>query len=165
MAISIATNMASMRASNDLSRVDIDSNSRRERLASGRAVNAGRDGGAELSVSEGMRAEIGGLTQGARNTEQALDLLRTAEGGRSFRDLFVVVLLVHPSASGLAMQFFRCGADMPEIRRHCRLSQSGMRVSGSPGSSVISPDATRAASMAGKSYGEYHPVWSRSAMA
>ena len=28
-----------------------------------------------------MRAEIGGLTQGARNAEQALDLLRTAEGG------------------------------------------------------------------------------------
>jgi len=27
-----------------------------------------------------MRAEIGGLTQGARNAEQALDLLRTAEG-------------------------------------------------------------------------------------
>jgi flagellin len=81
MAISIATNMASIRASNDLSRVDIDSSSRRERLASGHAVNAGRDGGAELYVSEGMRAEIGGLTQGARNAEQALDLLRTAEGG------------------------------------------------------------------------------------
>jgi flagellin len=28
-----------------------------------------------------MRAEIGGLTEGTRNAEQALDLLRTAEGG------------------------------------------------------------------------------------
>ncbi len=53
MAISIATNMASMRASNDLSRVDIDSNSRRERLASGRAVNAGRDGGPSFPYPKG----------------------------------------------------------------------------------------------------------------
>ena len=34
-------------------------------------------------MSEGMRAELGGLTQGARNAENALDLLRTAEGGMS----------------------------------------------------------------------------------
>ncbi len=67
MAIGIATNMASMRASNDLSRIDTDSNSRRERLASGHAVNMGRDGGARLSVSEGMRAEIGGLTTRPRS--------------------------------------------------------------------------------------------------
>ena len=30
------------------------------------------------------------------------------EGGRAFRDVFVVVLLLHPSISGKAMEFFRC---------------------------------------------------------
>jgi len=81
MAISIATNIASLRASNDLSHIDLDSTSRRQRIASGHAVNSAREGGAQLSISEGMRAEIGGLTQGTRNAENALDLLRTAEGG------------------------------------------------------------------------------------
>ena len=81
MAISIASNIASLRASNDLSQIDMDSASRRARLASGHAVNSGREGSAQLSISEGMRAEIGGLAQGTRNTENALNLLRTAEGG------------------------------------------------------------------------------------
>jgi flagellin len=72
MAISIATNMASIRASNDLSRVNIDSSSRRERVVMAAP---------SFTYPKGMRAEIGGLTQGARNAEQALDLLRTAEGG------------------------------------------------------------------------------------
>ena len=30
------------------------------------------------------------------------------KGGGAFRDLFVVVLLLHPSVSGKAMEFFRC---------------------------------------------------------
>ena len=81
MSISIASNIASLRATNDLSQIDMDSASRRARLASGHAVNSGREGSAQLSISEGMRAEIGGLAQGTRNTENALNLLRTAEGG------------------------------------------------------------------------------------
>ena len=81
MAIGFVTNIASLRAANDLSQIDNDSSLRRGRLTSGLGVNSGREGGAQLSVSEGMRAEIGGLTQGTRNAENALDLLRTAEGG------------------------------------------------------------------------------------
>lgn len=80
MAVSINRNIASMRANIDFTRTERDSVKRRARLASGLAVNSGRDGGAHLSVSEGMRAEIGGLTEGTRNAEHAIDLLRTAEG-------------------------------------------------------------------------------------
>jgi flagellin len=43
-------------------------------------INSARDDVGRLSISEGMRAEIGGLTEGTRNTEKAIDLLRTAEG-------------------------------------------------------------------------------------
>ncbi|MEW6749536.1 MAG: flagellin [Candidatus Latescibacterota bacterium] len=83
MGIYLDTNAPALRATNHLSRVYRDSEVRRTRLASGLAVNSARDGGARLSVSEGMRAEIGGLTQGTRNAEHALDLLRTAEGAMS----------------------------------------------------------------------------------
>lgn len=76
----INSNPSFERAISDHSRVDRDSQLRRGRLSSGLRVNGGRDDSAFLSVSEGMRAQLGGLTEGTRNTEKALDLLRTAEG-------------------------------------------------------------------------------------
>ena len=54
----------------------------RQRLESGMRVNGGKDG-ANLSVSEGMRAQLGGLVEGTLNAEKALDLLRKAEAGMS----------------------------------------------------------------------------------
>lgn len=76
----INSNPAFDRAIADFSRVDRQSRFHRDRLSSGLRVNGGRDDGAHLSVSEGMRAQLGGLTEGTRNTEKAMDLLRTAEG-------------------------------------------------------------------------------------
>lgn len=76
----INSNPAFDRAIADYSRVDRETRFHRDRLSSGLRVNGGRDDGAHLSVSEGMRAQLGGLTEGTRNTEKALDLLRTAEG-------------------------------------------------------------------------------------
>ena len=43
-----------------------------------------------------------------RNGWTWAELARSSEGARGFRDLFVVVLLVHPTISGKAMEFFRC---------------------------------------------------------
>ena len=80
MAIRINSNITSMRANTDFTQTERDSSKRRARLASGLAISSGRDGAARLSISEGMRAEIGGLTEGTRNAEHASDLLRTAEG-------------------------------------------------------------------------------------
>jgi flagellin len=78
---SINSNAAYARAISDFSRVDRDGRAHSQRLSSGMRVNGGKDDGALLSVSEGMRAELGGLTEGTRNAEKAMDLLRTAEGG------------------------------------------------------------------------------------
>ena len=36
------------------------------------------------------------------------ELVQSEDAGRVFRDLFVVVLLIHPSVSGKSMEFFRC---------------------------------------------------------
>ena len=57
-----------------------DLNTRIERLSSGLRVNRASDDAAGLSVSEGLRAEISGLAQGMRNSEQAVNLTQTAEG-------------------------------------------------------------------------------------
>ncbi len=54
-----------------------------ERLSSGLRVNRAADDASGLSVSEGMRAEISGLRQGAMNTQGAIDLIQTAEGALS----------------------------------------------------------------------------------
>jgi flagellin len=51
-----------------------------ERLASGLRINRAADDTAGLAISQGMRAEIGGLTQGTRNAEQAVNLIQVAEG-------------------------------------------------------------------------------------
>ena len=80
MSVRIAHNSAVARANNAFSKIERSAQPQRSMLASGLAINSGKDGGARLSVSEGMRAEIGGLTVGTRNAENALDLLKTAEG-------------------------------------------------------------------------------------
>ncbi len=54
-----------------------------ERLATGLRINRGADDAAGLAISEGMRAEIMGLTQGVRNAEMATNLTQVAEGALS----------------------------------------------------------------------------------
>ena len=50
-----------------------------ERLATGLRINRAADDAAGLAVSEGLRAEIGGLTQAVRNAEHATNLTQVAE--------------------------------------------------------------------------------------
>ena len=51
-----------------------------ERLSSGLRINRAADDAAGLSVSEGMRAELGGFRQAVRNAEHGTNLIQTAEG-------------------------------------------------------------------------------------
>ena len=80
MALGINTNKAMLAAQTDFTRLSRDGFVRQERLASGQRINSARDDSARLVVSEGMRAEVRSLSEGTRNGEKALDLLRTAEG-------------------------------------------------------------------------------------
>lgn len=80
MAIRINNNAIMGRARVDLNRAERDAQLRREHLNSGLRINSASDDASLLAVSEGMRAQLGGLTEGTRNTERALDMLRTAEG-------------------------------------------------------------------------------------
>ena len=51
------------------------------RLSSGFRINCAADDAAGLAISEKMRSQIRGLDQAIRNTNDAISLLQTAEGG------------------------------------------------------------------------------------
>jgi flagellin len=52
-----------------------------ERLSSGFRVNRAADDAAGLAISEKMRSQIRGLNQASRNSQDAISLVQTAEGG------------------------------------------------------------------------------------
>ena len=52
-----------------------------EKLSSGYRINRAGDDAAGLAISENMRAQIRGLNQAARNAQEAVGLIKTAEGG------------------------------------------------------------------------------------
>ncbi|HEV2812972.1 MAG TPA: flagellin FliC, partial [Solirubrobacteraceae bacterium] len=51
-----------------------------ERLSSGYRINRGGDDAAGLGISERMRAQIRGLGQAQRNTQDGISMVQTAEG-------------------------------------------------------------------------------------
>ena len=51
------------------------------RLSSGKRINSAKDDAAGLAISERMRAQIRGLNQAARNAQDGISLIQTAEGG------------------------------------------------------------------------------------
>ena len=51
-----------------------------EKLSSGYRVNRAADDAAGLAISEKMRKQIRGLTQGSRNAEDGISCVQTAEG-------------------------------------------------------------------------------------
>lgn len=56
-------------------------NGKLEKLSSGYRINRAGDDAAGLAISENMRAQIRGLNQAARNAQEAVGLIKTAEGG------------------------------------------------------------------------------------
>ncbi len=51
-----------------------------EKLSSGFRINRAADDAAGLSISEGLRSQIGGLKQGSRNAQDGISVVQTAEG-------------------------------------------------------------------------------------
>ena len=51
---------------------------------------------------------LGPLSTMVRKRRTLREMVLSPEGARASRDLFVIVLLIHPSVSGTSMQFFRC---------------------------------------------------------
>ena len=80
MSFSIANNVSSLNARNNLQRSQRALGQSVERLSSGFQVNRGADGPAALVISEKQRAQISGLRQAIENSEKAVSLVQTAEG-------------------------------------------------------------------------------------
>ena len=80
MPLRVNTNLPSINVRRILNINNRDLATRIERLSSGLRINRAADDAAGLSVSEGMRAEVGGLSQAVKNAEQATNLIQTAEG-------------------------------------------------------------------------------------
>src|SRR6202000_2656166 len=51
------------------------------RLSSGNRINKAADDAAGLAISENLKAQIRGLRQAARNANDGISLVQTAEGG------------------------------------------------------------------------------------
>ena len=83
MPMYINTNVASLNAQThlDVSRLRLQKSF--ERLSSGYRLNSAADDAAGMAVSEKMRAQIRSLAVAERNSNNAISMTRTAEGGLS----------------------------------------------------------------------------------
>src|SRR3954452_18285385 len=80
MGMSVNTNVAAMNAYRNLSQTNDSMSKSLERLSSGFRINKASDDAAGLAISEGLRSQIGGMTQAVRNTQDGTSVVQTAEG-------------------------------------------------------------------------------------
>jgi len=80
MAMRINTNVASLRAQQNLAEAQSSLTSNVERLSSGLRINRAGDDSAGSSISSKLSADVRGLKQASRNTNDAVSVIQTAEG-------------------------------------------------------------------------------------
>jgi len=80
MGLRINQNVAAMNAYRNLSVNDTQMSKALEKLSSGFRINRAADDAAGLSISEGLRSQIGGLKVAVRNAQDGISVVQTAEG-------------------------------------------------------------------------------------
>jgi flagellin len=80
MALSIATNVASLNAQRNLSVSQGQLSKSMQRLSSGLRINGASDDAAGLAISENMRGQIRSMNQASKNANDGVSLIQTAEG-------------------------------------------------------------------------------------
>lgn len=80
MAQVINTNIASLNAQRNLNKSQTMLSTSLQRLSSGLRINSAKDDAAGLAISERFTAQIRGLNQAARNSNDGISLAQTAEG-------------------------------------------------------------------------------------
>lgn len=76
----INNNITALNANNKLSANTLALSKSVEKLSSGLRINRAGDDGAGLAISEKLRAQVRGLNQAAKNAQDGISLLQTAEG-------------------------------------------------------------------------------------
>lgn len=79
----INTNVSAMTTLRYLNQATDAKSASLTKLSSGSRINSASDDAAGLTVSEGMKAQIGGTEQAENNAEDATSLVQTAEGSMS----------------------------------------------------------------------------------
>ena len=80
MGLRINQNIAAQNAYRNLSVTDSQMSKSLEKLSSGYRINRAADDAAGLSISEGLRSQIGGLKVAVRNAQDGISVVQTAEG-------------------------------------------------------------------------------------
>jgi flagellin len=80
MGLRINQNIAAQNAYRNLSVTDNQMSKSLEKLSSGFRINRAADDAAGLSISEGLRSQVGGLKQAVRNAQDGISVAQTAEG-------------------------------------------------------------------------------------
>ena len=80
MGLSINQNIAAVNSYRNLSNTQNDLAKSLEKLSSGFRINRAADDAAGLAISEGLRAQVGGLKVAARNAQDGISVVQTAEG-------------------------------------------------------------------------------------
>ena len=81
MGLRINTNVVALGALNNLQKASNSIAGSIEKLSSGLRINHASDDPAGLTISENLRAQIDGLNQAVSNTQDAQNVIKTAEGG------------------------------------------------------------------------------------
>ena len=81
MALSVVTNLSSIRAQRNLNKATDSLSGHIEKLSSGLRINRASDDAARSAISAQMAANLTGLKQAERNSNDAISMIQTAEGG------------------------------------------------------------------------------------
>ncbi len=83
MSLSINTNLAALTALNNVNDVSTQLNTSIERLSSGLTINSAGDNPAGLVITQNMAGQLSGISQALSNSQNAVNLAKTADGGLS----------------------------------------------------------------------------------
>ena len=76
----VTSNVAALNAYRNLSMTQAGQNSSLEKLSSGYRINRAADDAAGLAISQGLQAQIGGLSVAVTNAQDAISVVQTADG-------------------------------------------------------------------------------------
>lgn len=80
MGMQVNTNIAANNAYRNLSNTQNDLSKSLEKLSSGLRINRAADDAAGLAISEGLKSQVNGNTVAARNAQDGISVIQTAEG-------------------------------------------------------------------------------------
>ena len=80
MGFSVNTNVSALNTYRNLSTTQASQSKSLEKLSSGLRINRAADDAAGLSIAEGLKAQVNGYSVAARNAQDGISVVQTAEG-------------------------------------------------------------------------------------